>query len=157
MADPTHPVTQVLLTILDNQIDRIDAAYDNLDGETFTVEPGGDCNSIQRITHHLVHLRRFQLMLLESPKADDIELPEQYETVAEGTGALREATDLLREAIAAHDPGDWYALPTEPREGIWGELPTIERFVRPLNDLTNHLGAIRAIRRISNRGNDRTQ
>ena len=67
------------------------------------------------------------------------------------------AASLLREAIETHDPEDWYTVPATPREGRWGEEPTIMRFVRPFNDFTNHLGSIRAIRRILGHPNERTQ
>jgi alpha-amylase/alpha-mannosidase (GH57 family) len=70
---------------------------------------------------------------------------------------LDASTDVISEAIRTHDPEDWMRTPRVPREGMWGDEPTLFRFVRPLNDVTNHLGAIRALRRIDGNPADRTQ
>ena len=152
-----HPINQTLITLLDNQVARTRAALEDLGGDVFTSEPGGDCNSILGIGLHLVTLRRFQLGLLESPLAGQVDVPEACETVDELRQVLDDAADLVREALAHHDPDDWYRAPDPPRDGKWGDEPTIMRFVRPFNDFTNHLGSIRAIRRMCGDPAPRTQ
>ena len=151
--DQPHPINRTLLTVLDNQTRRLHAALDDLPAGALDAAPGGDCNSIRGIVAHLVNLRWFLLTLLESPLAAKVQRLEPGDagglTLDDLRTRLNGATEMLREAIAAHDPDDWYRTPDQPREGLWGELPTIERFVRPLNDFTNHLGAVRAIRRIA--------
>ena len=44
-----HPTNQALLTILENQMDRTKFAFEGLTAETYSAEPGGDCNSLERI------------------------------------------------------------------------------------------------------------
>jgi hypothetical protein len=152
-----HPINRALLTVLDNQIARTEAAFEGLEERTYLAEPGGECNSIQRIARHLVLLRRFQMQLLESPLAERVVFPEKLEPMGAMLQKIRDATELVREAVLACDPDDWYASPATPREGRWGDEPTIQRFIRPFNDFTNHLGAIRAIRRILGNPNERVQ
>lgn len=152
-----HPANWTLLTLLENQVTRTAAALEGLDEETYQAEPGNDCNSIRKIGEHLLKLRRFQLTLMESPLAADAPPPEQAATVTGLAEALVEATDLVRRAIQKHDPDDWFAVPATPREGPWGDLPTLVRLSRPFNDFTNHLGAVRAIRRIRGCGAKQTQ
>jgi uncharacterized damage-inducible protein DinB len=152
----TDPTARTLLTLLDNQVARTDAALAGLSADAFVAEPGGECNSILRIGRHLVMLRRFQLALLESPLAEEVDDPERVETIDELRDALDRSSELLRRALADHDVDDWFFAPQTPREGMWGEQPTIERFTRPFNDFTNHLGGIRAIRRIMGHGAERT-
>ena len=72
-------------------------------------------------------------------------------SLAEMMDKMAAAAALVRRAIEEHDAQDWFAVPAAPRTGPWGEEPTLARLVRPLNDFTSHLGAVRAIRRI--RGN----
>ncbi len=152
-----HPINRTLLSVLGNQIARTAAAFEGLRDDVFVAEPGGECNSIQRIGRHLINLRKFQLMLLESNQAAKVSAPESVSSIDELLRLLDSATALLRQAIAEHDPNDWYAVPSTPREGKWGDEPTIMRLVRPLNDFTNHLGAARAIRRVMGNGAERTQ
>ena len=71
--------------------------------------------------------------------------------------ALDTGLNLVRRAIIDHDPADWYETPMTPREGPWGEEPTIRRVTRPLNDFVNHLGSIRVIRRMQGCPCERTQ
>ena len=141
----TPPINRTLLTLLDNQVERTEAAFEELGAETAVEEPGHDCKPIIEISRHLLELRRFQLELLESTLAKDVPAPAS--TVAEMVERLAAAANLVRRAITEHDPDDWYATPATPRDGLWGELPTIVRFSRPFNDFTNHLGSVRAIRR----------
>jgi len=155
--DQPHPINRSLLTLLENQVARTGAAFEDLDEPTFAAEPGADCNSIQRIGRHLLLLRRFQISMLESPLADEVDLPERDESLDGLRRTLDEAAGLLRHAIVDHDPDDWYTVPDPAREGRWGDEATLLRFVRPFNDFTNHLGAIRAIRRILGKPNERTQ
>ncbi len=152
-----HPINQTLLIVLDNQIARTRAAFDGMDEAAFDAEPGRDCNSIRRIGRHLVALRRFQMELLSCPGAERIDVPERVVSVEDLLARLDGATSHVRSAIAEHDPDDWYAVPDAPRAGKWGDEPTILRFVRPLNDFTNHLGAVRTIRRLCGNPVDRTQ
>ncbi|MHC5023247.1 MAG: DinB family protein [Planctomycetota bacterium] len=159
--DEPHPINRTLLTLLDNQIRRMHAALDDLPPDAIDAAPGGDCNSIRGIMAHLVNLRWFQLTLLESPLASSVHRlepgDEQALTPEDLRTRLLDATELLREAVGTHDPDDWYRVPEHPREGLWGDLPTIVRLMRPLNDFTNHLGGIRAIRRIAGCPAERTQ
>ena len=154
---PTPASSLALRALLDNQVARTDAAFEGLDEATLVAEPGGDCNSIQRIGRHLVRLRWFQLTLLGSDLASQVPDHESIETLDDLRAALATGAALVGRAIADHDPDDWDRIPDPPREGRWGDEPTIRRFVRPFNDFTNHLGGIRAIRRIMGCGNDRTQ
>jgi hypothetical protein len=147
----THPIAESLLVLLENQVARTIAAFEGLDAATFDAPPGNDCHSIRQITAHLLGLRKFQLTLLSSPLAAQVpELPADAGP-ADVMPRLEAAAALVREALATHDPDDWLAVPATPRQGPWGELPTLARYARPYNDFTNHLGSIRAIRRI--RGN----
>ena len=148
-----HPINRTLLTALDNQVARTVAAFDGLDEATYVAEPGKDCNSIQRIGRHLLLLRQFQMKLLGSPLAGHVEFPEKHESIDELTRKLDRTTDLLRTSLTEQDPEDWYEVPPvdKPRQGRWGDEPTIQRCIRPFNDFTNHLGAVRVIRRILGR------
>lgn len=152
-----HPINRALLTLLENQIERTDAAIEGLGDDTAVAAPGHDCKTILEITRHLLDLRRFQLELLESPLAKDVPAPAPTPSVPDAIAKLGVASDLVRRAIAEHDPDDWYVEPATPREGLWGEAPTIVRFSRPFNDFTNHLGGIRAIRRLGGDPASRTQ
>ncbi len=145
-----------LLTWLENQVNRTRCALIDLDHGVYIHDPGGDCNSIREIGKHLIMLRGFQLLLLGSDLRS--EMPDdQVESVEALIKKLDVATDLVRRAIEAHDPDDWHAEPTGPREGPWADLPTLVRFIRPMNDFTNHLGSIRAIRRIMGHPAGQTQ
>jgi DinB superfamily len=152
-----HPINQTLLHLLDNQADRTHWALEGLDSPIFTRDPDGDCHSIQQIGEHLIELRGFQLMLLGSDLAKD--MPEgSVASVDELTTKLETATALLVRAIESHDPDDWHAQPTEPRDdGPWNDQPTLIRVIRPINDFTNHLGAIRALRRVFGNPAEQTQ
>ena len=153
----THPASQVLLAVLENQVHRTDAAFDGLTDEVLTKEPGGDCNSILRIGRHLIGLRRFQLSLMGSADASKVADPKSIDNLGQLLPALHQSAALVRDAIGAHDADDWFAQPDAPREGPWGDEPTIHRLVRPLNDFTTHLGAVRAIRRMFDCSAERTQ
>lgn len=152
-----HPINRCLLVILENQVARTKAALCDLPEDLYDAAPGGDCKSIRAIGAHLILLRRFQLTLLDSPLADRVAEPNSATNPKDLLRALEEAAELVRQAITAHDPEDWLALPDPPRDGKWGEDPTLLRVTRPLNDFVNHLGAIRAIRRIHGKPADRTQ
>ena len=152
-----HPTNQTLLTILENQMVRTTAAFEELPEDVYEVEPGGDCNTIRRIGEHLINLRKFQLVLLGSELAAEAPSSEEAATLAGMMAALEVGANLVGQAIEAHDPEDWYHVPQSPRAGKWGEEATIHRFTRPLNDFINHLGAVRAIRRIHGSGVERTQ
>jgi len=153
----THPISRTLLSVLENQAQRIEAALEGLTEEVSMVEPGRDCHSIHEIGRHLLNLQRFQLTLLGSPLASRTADADAVTTLGDLQSALRQGLALVGQAIADHDPEDWFAVPEAPRHGPWGEEPTLARFVRPLNDLTNHLGGIRAIRRIHGCPVERTQ
>lgn len=152
----SHPINQTLHQLLENQADRTRFALEGLYDDTYTRDPGNGCNSIHKIGEHLIMLRGFQLMLLSSDLGK--QMPDgSAGSVKELVGKLDQATGLVRQAIETHDPEDWHAEPTEPREGPWADRPTLERFVKPMNDFTNHLGAIRAIRRILGNPAEQTQ
>ncbi len=154
-----HPINRTLLTVLANQIVRTEAVFEDLHDDVFRAEPGGDCNSILEIGRHMLMLRRFQMNLLGSSLAGRVDDPEGVEGIDDLLAKLASAADLLRQAIGEHDPEDWYADPPsdKPRPGHWPNDPTMERFVRPLNDFTNHLGSVRAIRRTLGNPIERTQ
>ena len=154
-----HPINQTLLAVVDNQIVRTDAALEDLRDDVFRAEPGGNCNSILGIGRHLLMLRRFQIILLQSPLAERVDDPDTVDGMDELKSKLATATELLRTAISEHEPEDWHADPSSdaPRPGPWSDEPTLQRFVRPLNDFANHLGAIRAIRRSRGNPAERTQ
>ena len=152
-----HPINRTLLTVLDNQVSRTSYALDGLSDAVFDATAGSDCKSIRDIVVHLIQLRRFQLTLLESPLAGEVADSQRSSSLTDMVMQLEMATTKFREAIAMHDPHDWYETPDNPREGPWGEDPTIVRLVRPLNDFTNHLGSIRAIRRIMGSPAEQTQ
>jgi hypothetical protein len=152
-----HPMNRVLLSVLDNQAARTAAAFEGLREDVFSREPGGDCNSILKIGRHLVNLRRFQLVLMESPLAGKVNAADGITTIEQLLSSLKDATELVRQAISQYDAAQWYAVPPRPREGKWGDEPTMLRLVRPLNDFTNHLGAVRAIRRMLGNACERTQ
>jgi len=155
--DELHPTNQALLTILENQVSRTCAALAGMEEDVFVAAPGGDVHSIGQIGRHLVDLRRFQLGLLGSPRAARAPQGEEMSSVDELLRVLDEAAELVRQAIAEHDADDWHRKPDPPRQGPWGDEPTIIRFVRPLNDFTTHLGSIRTIRRTMGNPTDKTQ
>ena len=137
-----------MLTVLENQAARTDKALEGLKPDVFDASPGGDCNSIRGIGEHLLQLRKLQLMLLGSFLTGKVAEPDSVQSPEALAAKLAEAVDLVRQAIAEHDPDDWFRKPDSPRKGPWPDDPTIERVVRPLNDFTSHLGGIRAIRRM---------
>ncbi len=153
----THPQTQVLLAILANQMARTDACLEGLTQANLDVVPGGDCQSIRGIIGHLLQLRGFQLFLLQSPLQAQTPKLAPSASLEEMSRALAQAAELVRTAVSSHDPADWYATPQEARPGPWGDEATLIRLSRPLNDFTNHLGAIRAIRRMLGNPAARTQ
>jgi hypothetical protein len=148
---------RTLVTILDNQQHRTAAAFEELPETLFSMEPGGDCNTIRDIGLHLLALRKFQLAILGSAEATDIDDKSIPDSIGQLLGRLVDASGVVREAILAHDDDDWYCVPETPRKGMWGDEPTINRFSRPFNDYVNHLGSIRTIRRIAGHGVQRTQ
>lgn len=152
-----HPQTQVLLAILANQEERTEACLEGISEGILDHVPGSDCQSIRGILNHLLALRSFQLSLLQSPLQSQMPKPSNAASLKEFTEALTQATQLVRTAVESHDPTDWFVTPTAPRPGPWGTDPTLIRFSRPLNDFTNHLGAIRAIRRMYGNPAARTQ
>ena len=152
-----HPQTEVLLAILANQMARTDACLEGLTPANLDAPPGGDCQSIRGIIGHLLQLRGFQLLLLESPLQAQAPKLAPSASLDEISQALARAAELVRTAVKSHDPADWYATPQQERPGPWGNDPTLIRFSRPLNDFTNHLGAIRAIRRMLGNPAARTQ
>ena len=152
------PISQTLLAIVANQVARTDAVFEDLSAEVFKAEPGGSCNSVQRICEHLVQLRLFQLMLLGTGTGERPQRP-TVASIEEAKAALQRQTNKVREAISTHDPDDWFTPPPagQPRPGPWGDEATIHRVARPLNDFTNHIGAIRAIRAMLNAPAETTQ
>ena len=153
---PTEAIRDALLAVLDNQATRTEAAFEDLSEEVFRARPGGTCNSILEITRHLVGLRIFQQRLLGHAQAGETE-PKSLDSQAGLLEALGHEHARLREAVAGHPADDWCTRPAAPREGPWGDEPTLNRVVRPLNDFANHLGAVRAIRRIMDSPAERTQ
>lgn len=151
------PQTAVLLAILDNQIARTAAALEQLDPAIMDTPWDGDCHSIRGIIGHLHNLRSFQLSLLGSPLQAEMPKLSPTASLDEIGQVLQGAAELVRRALESHDPADWFAVPKEARSGPWGNEPTLIRFSRPLNDFTNHLGAIRALRRIRGNAAPRTQ
>jgi hypothetical protein len=136
-----------LLAILDNQASRTGHALADVPTDVFTTEAGGGCHSIAQIGRHLVELRCFQLRLLGIDGYDPNAFPQAADAAAL-LALLDRLTQRVRAAIRDHAAADWMQAPASPRPGPWGDEPTLQRVVRPLNDFTSHLGAIRAIRRI---------
>ena len=153
---PTNQIAQTLLALLDNQIKRTEAVFEGMTAEMFCGEPGGSCNSILGISRHLVGLRIFQQTFLGISKASKPD-PKAVVSLEKLLSVLSQEDRALREAIEHYPADDWFATSLSPREGRWGDEPTIQRFARPFNDFTNHLGAIRALRRIMNCPAERTQ
>ena len=153
----SHPINLALLVLLDNQEARTAAALEGLKEEVFDVPPGGDCHTIRQVAQHLLELRKFQLTLLNSTLAAKVAEPSAVTSLATAEKQLEEAAKLVRQAIQAHNPEDWFAVPAKPREGPWGGEATLSRVMRPINDFTNHLGSIRAVRRILGNPTARTQ
>jgi len=153
----SHAINQTLLVLHANQRKRVAYALEGLRDDVFTAKPGNDCNSIEQIGGHVLHLHAFMLMLLDSPLAEQVD--ESAPSVEALQANLAAAGELLAQGIAEHDPADWHAdAPTDPpRPGPWSDEPTLARFTRPFNDLTNHVGGIRAIRRILGNPAERTQ
>lgn len=156
-----HPIAQTLTVLLDNQRSRTAAAFEGMTDDTFTgtvvgVE-GHDCHTIQQIGRHLVGLRGFGLKLLESPLAAQMPPTAAAESPAQCAERIEQASALLAEAIAGYDNDLWLTAPDEPREGLWGDEPTLQRLTRPFNDFINHLGAVRAIRRLQGNAAENTQ
>ena len=65
-------IARTLVTLLDNQQARVDAALEDLPDTLLDTSPDeheGDaaCKPIRAIGHHLLGLRRFQLTVLDSP------------------------------------------------------------------------------------------
>jgi hypothetical protein len=152
-----HPQNQVLLAIIANQVARTEACLEGLTQANLDVPPGGDCQSIRGIIGHLLGLRGFQLSLLQSPLQEQMPKLAPSASLEQISQALAKAEELVRAAVKSHDPADWFATPREARTGPWANDPTLIRFSRPLNDFTNHLGAIRAIRRMLGNPAARTQ
>lgn len=149
-------INETLLVLLENQRSRTEAALEGLEQSSFIAKRKGECNSIRDIGRHMLKIRAFQLSILdESP--DDIDTTAACETPEALRAALDASADVLSKAIRTHEPEDWMRVPRTPREGNWGDEPTLFRLVRPLNDVTNHLGAIRALRRIDGNPATRTQ
>ena len=149
--------TDVILALLDNQVNRTVAAFEGLSDAELGFFGGGDCQSIRGIAAHLLELREFQLFLLESPLAGSLPKLGAEADLAAIMKALGEAERLVRKAVIEHDPTDWFTPPTSPRTGPWSQEPTIVRVIRPMNDFTNHLGAVRAMRRMAGNPAARTQ
>ena len=150
-----HPINQTLLVLLDNQVARTAAAFEGLTEGDLDAHAGGDCHTIRQIATHLLGLRKFQLSLLNSPLA--AEAPAAPAELPALLAALARAAELVRRELTEHDANDWLADPTGDRPGPWADEPTLTRVIRPLNDFTNHLGAIRALRRIRANPAPRTQ
>ncbi len=151
------PQTRVLLAVLDNQIARTHAALEDLDPSHLDKPWDGECHTIRGIMGHLHNLRGFALMLLQSPLQEQLPRLSATADLGEISRVLDDAADLVGRAIEAHDPADWFASPAGPRPGPWADEPTLIRVSRPLNDFTNHLGAIRVLRRILGNPAKRTQ
>ena len=145
MADDT--VAKTLTCLLANQSKRREHALKDLTEDVMMQSPGGDCKSIYQILGHIVGLYHFQMKLL-GESDDSMPNPDNLKTLDEINLALADAERIIVDAINRHDPEDWFSMPEVEREGPWSDEPTLVRVSRPINDVTNHLGGIRAIRRI---------
>lgn len=153
----TNDINRTLLALLENQMQRFDAAIEGVTDDVAAIEPGGDCNSILGVCRHLLHLRGFQLTQLESPLADQVAEPKSVNTLSEAATALKAAAKLVELAISGYPSDDWFQVPQTKRGGLWGDEAMVYRYLRPFNDYTSHLGAIRAIRRMHGCPAERTQ
>lgn len=154
-----NPIAQTLIIMLDNQRRRTHAAFEDMKPDTFMASPcaDSDCHTIQQIGRHLVGLRGFGLLILESPLAEKMPPTDAADSPAQCADRIETASALLAEAIEQYNADDWLTPPPSPREGKWGDEATLLRLMRPLNDLTNHLGAVRAIRRMTGDPAEHTQ
>ena len=143
-------IADALVALVENQGVRTAGALAGLREDVFTTHPGGDSRPILEIGEHLLGLRKFVLSLMGS-SSDAIDAG-SIESVDDLRQRLAAAGRVLLEAIEAHDPDDWLCVPDEPREGPWGDEPTLRRVVWPLNDYANHLGDVRTIRFILGNG-----
>lgn len=142
----THPTAATMQALLNNQADRTRAALDGMDDALLDRDPGGGCMTIRENLRHMVNLIAMQLSMMDQP-ADAVWAASESRTVADYTRALEQGIKALGEAFARHDPEDWFARPATPRDGYWGDEPTLHRLSRPFNDYVNHLGAIRIVRK----------
>jgi len=140
--------TQALLVILDNQTSRIFHALDGITDDALYLEPGGATNNIYTIAAHLVDLQSFQLSLLESALTEQVKSVTFNDSLEAMMNKLKHGASLVRQAIIEYQ-GDWFETPETPGDGMWADQPMIERLTKPMNDLTNHLGGIRVIRRMA--------
>ena len=143
----TQGINQVLVTILENQEARTEAALNGVRDDVFTAEPGEDVRATLEIGRHLLGLRKMQLMMLESQLEAEMPDTESITSAEDLLQRLESAGKLLKQAVLDYNPEDWLSTPKQPRRGPWGDLPTVVRLTRPLNDFASHLGSIRTIRR----------
>ena len=140
---------QTLAVLLDNQRSRTRHALAALPPELFTRDPGGEANTIRTICEHMIRLHTFQMMLIGSPLADGAPSNEGVITVDEAIGRLMEGSERLERAIDDVPEEDWLrTFSPPPMKDKWPNDPQLVRLARPFNDYSNHLGAIRAIRRV---------
>ncbi|MEQ9616620.1 MAG: DinB family protein [Phycisphaerales bacterium] len=140
---------QTLSVLLANQQSRLRHALKDLPAELFTKQPGGDCNGIREICSHLVRLRAFQMMLIGSPLADEAPSKDGIKDAADAIERLEKTVPLLESAIGDVPDGDWLrVLSPPPLAEKWPTENQLARLSKPFNDFTNHIGGIRAIRRI---------
>ena len=105
----------------------------------------------------LLGLRKSQLTLRRSPLVAEAPTRAASAPLAEVTDNPMAGAALVGRAIEEHAPQDWFATPAALRPGPWGDEPTLARLVGPLDDFTNHRGAVRAIRRMRGNPAPRTQ
>ena len=140
---------QTLSVLLDNQRSRTRHALMDLPQDVFTKDPGNGCNCIRDICAHMVRLHAFQMMLIGSPFADEAPSKDGIETVEDALDRLEKGSALLERAIGDVPEGDWLrVLSPPPLEEKWPTEAQLARMGKPFNDFTNHIGSIRAIRRI---------
>jgi len=144
-----NATARTLTTILDNQLSRTRHAIGGTPDEFFHAQPGGGCNSIANICGHLVRLHAFQMMLIGSPLADETPSKEGVKDASDAVERLMASGALLRRAIEEASEADWHVvLDPPPLPEKWVGETQLERMCKPFNDYVNHLGGIRAIRRI---------
>ena len=106
-------MNEVLVTILENQAVRTEAALKGLGDDVFTAEPGGDVRAIAEIGRHLLSLRKMKLVMLESKLVE--EMPDReligsaedlWDRLAGAAALLREAIDLVHKGVASSEDVD---------------------------------------------------
>ncbi len=150
-------MARVLLAIVDNQRARTGAALRGLREDVFKAEPADGGRSIREIGRHLFALRRMQLNVLKRRSVEELLQLDPVTSVSDLRRKLSAAAKAVRDTIAEQTCSDLLTPYPRGRTSRPGETK-LDRLAVRLNDFTNHIGAIRAMRRVlGNPVNNRPQ